>query len=160
MSVGESLWWVLFILWNLLLVAADWRHRRVPNVLVVAGACLQLLWAGAAGLGTGWHYPPLWPGWGMAALGFLVALPFVPLWMRRIMGAGDIKIIAVYGLIFGPRGLLYVLALGSLAAGLHAVLYLAASRWWMPPPRLHQVPYAAYLAIGALSVALIPLSSR
>lgn len=160
MSVGESLWWVLFILWNLLLAAADWRHRRIPNVLVIGGACLQLLWAGAAGLGTGWHYPPLWPGWGMAVLGFLIALLFVPLWVRRIMGAGDIKVIAIYGLIFGPSSLMYVLAAGSLLAGLHAVLYLVVSRWRALSPRLRQVPYAAYLAIAAVSVALTPLSSQ
>lgn len=152
MSSGELLWWVLFILWNLLLAASDWRRRKVPNVLVVAAACLQILWAGAAALGMGWQYPPMWPGWLMALAGFLMALIFLPLWMLRIMGAGDVKVIGVYGLILGPAHLLVVLAIGSLVAGLHAILYLQVSRWWAISPRLRQVPYAAYLAIGALSM--------
>jgi len=160
LAVGELLWWVLFILWSLALVHADWRRRRIPNVLVVGALCLQLLWAIAAASGLGWQYAPPWPGWGMALAGFLLALPFVPLWRHRLMGAGDIKVIAAYGFAFGPMNLMLVLAAGSLLAGAHAALYLLAARWWVPPHRLRQVPYAAYLAIGALSVAYMLLSSR
>ncbi|WP_255592968.1 prepilin peptidase [Bordetella sp. BOR01] len=160
MSLGESLWWVLFILWSLMLVLADWRHRRIPNVLVAAAACLQVLWAIAAAAGMGWQYSPLWPGWGMALLGFLVALLFVPLWMCRAMGAGDVKVIAVYGLAFGPVRLALVLAVGSLLAGMHAALYWIVAHWWVPSAKLRKVPYAAYLAMGALSVAYTLLSSR
>lgn len=160
MSPGESLWLVLFVLWSLMLVLADWRHRRIPNALMVGAICLQLLWAIAPSLGAGWQYAPLWPGWGLALAGFLLALLFIPLWQRHVMGAGDVKVIAVYGFAFGPVYLAFVLMVGSLFAGAHAALYLIAARWWMPPPRLRQVPYAAYLAIGALSVAYTLLNSR
>lgn len=160
LSVGDALWWLFFILWSLLLVAADWRHRRVPNVLVVAGASFQGLWAGAAALKVGWHYPPMWTGWGMALLGFAMALLFVPLWMRRSMGAGDVKVIAAYGLMLGPRGLLAVLMIGSLLAGGHALLYLGASRRWTLPHSLGRVPYVTYLALAALNVALTQWNSR
>ncbi|OZI17827.1 prepilin peptidase [Bordetella genomosp. 7] len=160
MYLGESLWWLLFVLWNVLLMAADWRHRRVPNVLVVAAVCFQVLWSIAASVAPGWAYPPLWPGWGWAIAGFLAALAFLPLWTRRIMGAGDVKVIAAYGLVFGLKYLCWVLAAGTLLAGLHAAIYLAVSRWRALPQRLRQVPYATYLALGALSVAPMLWSSR
>ncbi|MCD0505527.1 A24 family peptidase [Bordetella petrii] len=141
------------------MAASDGYRRRVPNALIVAAACLQMLWASAAMLGAGWQYPPLWPGWGLSLAGFLVAVLFVPLWMRRAMGAGDVKAIAIYGLILGPKMLLLVLAVGSLLAGVHAALYLLAARWWAPAPQWRRVPYVSYLAAGALSVALMPLNS-
>ncbi|GAB1578487.1 prepilin peptidase [Bordetella petrii] len=159
LSAGVALWWLLFTSWNLALAHGDLRYRKVSNRLVVGGLCGVLLWAGAAACVAGWRYPPLWPGWPAAAAGFLVAAPFFLLWQRRWMGAGDVKAIAVLGLAMGPARLVLVLALASLAAGAHALLYLAAARRWTPPARLRQVPYAAYLALGALSAVFIPLSS-
>jgi prepilin peptidase CpaA len=159
-SAGESLWWLFFVLWNLFIALSDWRHRKVPNTLIVLGAGLQLLWTGAALFPIQWQYPPLWPGWALSLLGFLAAFLFLPLWMRRVMGAGDIKVMAVYGLMLGPMGLLACFAVGSLIAGVHATLYWTISRWWSPPHKFQQVPYATYLALGALSVAPTWLSSH
>jgi prepilin peptidase CpaA len=137
------LWWLLFASWILALIHSDLRDRRVPNALIVAGAAAQLLWLLAALFAPGWAYPPRWSGWLMALLGFLAAVPFLPLWTRRLMGAGDIKAIAVLGLLLG----------------LHALLYLAASRFVALGGRLRQIPYAAYMGAAALSVALMPLNS-
>ena len=159
MSAGESLWLLLFISWNLVLAYGDLRYRRVPNALVLCGLCGELLWVGAAFVATEWRLPPLWPGWMPALGGFLLALPFFLLWQRRIMGAGDVKVIAVLGFVLGPLRLLAVLAIASLIGGLHALLYLAVSRWWTPPGQFRRVPYAGYMALGAISVAFIPLSS-
>ena len=50
MYPGEALWWLLFACWNLVLIHADLRHRRVPNTLIVAGFAGQLLWLLAAWL--------------------------------------------------------------------------------------------------------------
>jgi prepilin peptidase CpaA len=75
------------------------------------------------------------------------------------MGAGDIKAIAVLGLLLGLAPLLAVLVIASLLAGLHALLYLAASRFVALGGRLRQIPYAAYMGAAALSVALMPLNS-
>lgn len=153
------MWWLFFVLWNVSIGVSDWRHRRIPNVLVVIGACLQLLWASAGLLNIGWQYPPLWPGWAMSGLGMLIAFLFLPLWKRRVMGAGDIKIMAVYGLMLGPIGLGALFVVGTFLAALHAMLYLIGNRWWDLPARLRQIPYATYLAVGALSVAPTWLSS-
>jgi prepilin peptidase CpaA len=156
---GEVLWWLLFASWILALIHSDLRDRRVPNALIVAGAAAQLLWLLAALFAPGWAYPPRWSGWLMALLGFLAAVPFLPLWTRRLMGAGDIKAIAVLGLLLGLAPLLAVLVIASLLAGLHALLYLAASRFVALGGRLRQIPYAAYMGAAALSVALMPLNS-
>lgn len=159
MYPGEVLWWLLFACWNLVLIYTDLRYRRVPNTLIVAGFAGQALWLLAAWLAPAWGYPPRWAGWPMALAGFALALPFFPLWSRRLMGAGDVKAIAVLGLLLGLPALLAVLVLSSLLAGLHALLVLALSRVWAPGARLRQIPYAAYMGIAALSVASMPWNS-
>ncbi|WP_238913487.1 A24 family peptidase [Achromobacter insolitus] len=156
---GEVLWWLLFACWILALIHADLRYRRVPNRLVVAGLAGQLLWLLAALLAPGWAYPPRWSGWLMALAGFLAAVPFLPLWARRLMGAGDIKAIAVLGLLLGFAPLMVTLALASVLAGLHGLLYLAVSRVWALSHRARQIPYAAYLGLAAVSAVLIPWNS-
>lgn len=152
------MWWVLFVCWNVALLYADARHRRVPNRLVVGAAVLQMLWAVAGLCLAQWRYPPLWPGWAMALAGFLMAGLFLPLWTRRLMAAGDIKAMAAYGLLLGAFKLLHVLVIASLLAGMHALVYVWASSFLALPPRLRQIPYVAYLAVGALSAAFMPLS--
>ncbi|MVW70563.1 prepilin peptidase [Bordetella sp. 15P40C-2] len=159
LSAGDSLWWLLFVLWNLSVTFSDWHRRKIPNPLIVVAAGLQLLWAGSAMLDIGWRFPPLWPGWAMSMLGMLAAFLFLPLWTRRVMGAGDIKLMAVYGLMFGPIGLAWIIAAGSLLAGLHGVLFITISRVWTLPEKLRHIPYGAYLALGAMSVAPTCLSS-
>jgi prepilin peptidase CpaA len=155
---GVVLWWLLFTCWILALIHADLRYRRVPNRLIIAGLAGQLLWL-AALLAPGWAYPPRWSGWWMALAGFLVAAPFLPLWRRRLMGAGDIKAIAVLGLLLGFAPLMVTLALASVLAGLHGLLYLAVSRVWALSNRARQIPYAAYLGLAAGIAVLIPWSS-
>lgn len=159
MYPGEALWWLLFASWNLALIYGDLRYRRVPNALIVSGCVAQLLWLAAALLAPGWGYPPRWTGGLMTLLGFLSAVPFLPLWTRRLMGAGDVKAIAALGLLMGWAPLLMTLLMASLLAGLHALLYLSASRFLALSARLRQIPYAAYLGVSALSVASMPLNS-
>ncbi|WP_258958256.1 A24 family peptidase [Achromobacter ruhlandii] len=95
----------------------------------------------------------------MALAGFALALPFFPLWTRRLMGAGDVKAIAILGLLMGFAPLVMTLVAASLLAGLHALLYLFISRSRALPLRARQIPYGAYLGAAALSVVFIPLNS-
>jgi prepilin peptidase CpaA len=115
-------------------------------------------------------------------LGFVLGLAFFPLWRMRLMGAGDVKFLAVLGAWFGPSGLLACWILGSLIAGAHALAVMVgrlwlpwwrnvaedAARWmlrggllvrrwqqlraWVAQRRQGRqgIPYAAYLAVGAL----------
>jgi len=95
----------------------------------------------------------------MSIFGFLMAALFLPLWKRGLMGAGDVKTIAVYGLLMGPTKLAYVLVIASLLAGAHALAYLWGASRLALPARLRQIPYVTYLALGALSAAFMPLNS-
>lgn len=159
MYPGVLLWWLLFTCWILALIHGDLRHRRVPNRLIVVGFAAQLLWLLAAWLAPGWAYPPRWSGWLPTLAGFLTAALFLPLWRWRLMGAGDIKAIAVLGLLLGFAPLMVTLVLASVLAGLHSLLYLAVSGVWALSHRARQIPYAAYLGLAAFSAALIPWNS-
>lgn len=106
--------------------------------------------------GAGMGYPPRWAGWPMALAGFALALPFFPLWSRRLMGAGDVKAIAILGLLAGFAPLVMTLVAASLLAGLHALSYLFLSRSRALPLRARQTPYGAYLALLRSAWRLFP----
>jgi prepilin peptidase CpaA len=108
----------------LLLLAAAWsdiRSRRIPNVLVFPGAIAGVLLhtllpqeMGALGiLGS------------LAGLGTGLAL-LLPLYLLRIMGAGDVKLMAMTGAFLGAQETVTALLCVLLAGG---VLALGAALW-------------------------------
>lgn len=149
--------------WLALVIACDFRQRRVPNWLVLAGIALA-----AVALAAGLH--PAGLSWldalGAGALAFGVMLVF---YAFGLMGAGDVKFAGALGLWIGMQGLLPVWIASSLLAGAHGLLWYALNRWpvWprlaialsgVPPSpgapspqRARHIPYAAYLAIAALA---------
>lgn len=105
-SIEVKIAWLLI----LLVIAAylDIKSRRIPNQLVLVGLItsfvLQINLNGFEGF----------KAWGLGLLvGFGLFLPF---YLLRAMGAGDVKLMAMVGAFIGP---LYVLgaALVTLAAG-------------------------------------------
>jgi prepilin peptidase CpaA len=95
----------------------DWRTRRIPNWLCVAGlasgfACQIVLfrWAGAreALLGTG-----------------LALLIYVPLFALRAVGGGDVKLMAAVGSIAGPRAWIAIFLVTALVGGVIALVLIA-----------------------------------
>lgn len=84
------------LLLSVAIVAAiyDWRFRRIPNWLclagLIAGFCAQIYLRGAGGLLAAGE------GFGLALLVYL------PLYLLRGMGAGDVKLMAALGSIAGP----------------------------------------------------------
>ncbi len=98
-------------------VAADLRSHRIPNalsvVVLLAGLGWQYVTAGGAGIAA---------GIGGAAVGLACFLPF---YVRRAMGAGDVKWMAAVGTFFGIKGALLAVACALIAGGLVAVGYLA-----------------------------------
>ena len=92
----------------------DIRSRRIPNWLVLAGLVSGLVLngvlAGLAGLGS-------------SLLGFgLALLIYVPLFVLRAMGGGDVKLMAALASLCGPYNWLVLFVFASLAGGIFAIL--------------------------------------
>ena len=115
-------------------VVEDLRRRRVPNWLTATGLAGGL---GCAAWG-GWH------GLGTAAagtvVGFLILLPFN---LCGAMGGGDVKLMAVYGALLGPSGILLAAVFAAVFGGLSA----AGTLLWRP--RTAAIPYAPAIVLGA-----------
>lgn len=90
----------------------DIRTRRIPNALTFGSAATALLFHGATG-GL--------PGLGQAVGGWSVGLAlFLPVFLLRGLGAGDVKLLAALGAWLGPSlalwtGLYTAIAGGALA---------------------------------------------
>ena len=115
-------------------VVEDLRRRRVSNWLTAAGAAGGL----ACAAWGGWH------GLRMAAagtvVGFLILLPF---YCCGAMGGGDVKLMAAYGTLLGPSGILLAALFTALFGG------LAAAGALLRRPRARAIPYAPTIVLGA-----------
>jgi len=153
------------LLWLLFVAVYDFRQRRVPNWLVLAGAASAL-----AALAL--EMQPFDIGWTTAFTGAAVGFcSLLLLYAVGFMGAGDVKFAAALGLWVGLSALLPIWIVGSILAGVHSALFLALQRWPVLPrlslmllgrtraaaidngsaaPRRRRlvVPYAAYLALA------------
>jgi prepilin peptidase CpaA len=104
--------WRTGILMLLLTVAAisDYRVHRIPNWLVLSGAVFGVIYNTA--LAPSPYANILFP---LAGLG-LGLLLFLPLYLIRAMGAGDVKLLAMVGAFLGP-GDTFLAALASMIVG-------------------------------------------
>lgn len=125
-------------------VVTDLRERRILNAVIYpallsVAACA--LWLGGIDrLKT-------------ALLGALLCgAPFLLAWWRGWMGAGDVKLMALAGLVFAAAaGWAYSLTLlvyVAIAGGAQALLWIAAARL-RRQPRPRHVPYGVAIAAGA-----------
>ena len=121
--LANSLLWTARIFLLLLLAAvciSDLRQRRIPNRLVVIGLTVALLWQAVAPVGAG-----LFDAHDPGALGFTAALVgttlafagFLVLYLLSIMGAGDVKLMAMLGAFFGASVLPTLIILIFLTGG-------------------------------------------
>lgn len=94
----------------------DFRSRRIPNWLSVTGFVAGLLINGyLAGL----------PGIKTSLIGLGLALLFyLPLFLLRAMGGGDVKLMAALGSMVGPDAWLIIFVLTALLGGIVAVALL------------------------------------
>ncbi|MES3009471.1 MAG: prepilin peptidase [Pseudomonadota bacterium] len=148
---------MLVFTWCVAIAWSDWQSRRIPNSLVAAGltvAVLGLVFQGQTLFGSS----PLLSLTG-AAGGLLLMLP---LYATRVMAAGDVKLFAAIGALFGFWGLLPVWLISSLFAGAHALVWITMQRLlpqYAATPALGvfgRLPYGVHLAGGIACVALQP----
>lgn len=113
----------------LLMVAVqDIRSHRIPNKLVLIGVVLGLVLNGV--LPEGWGFNSAIPG-GLGWLGALKGLGvgfavFLPIYLLRAMGAGDVKLMAMVGAFLGPNDVLGAILATFVAGG---VMALAVVLW-------------------------------
>lgn len=144
-------------------VFADLRSRRVPNSLVIALAIMGL------GFSVFWHG---WgPGLGHAFLGFGTALLVSwPLVTMGALGAGDMKLLAAFGLCAGWYAVAFT-AIAAIVWGAILGLVRAAlsgegravlkntiailSRKKTEAMSLHHIPYTVALLFGWMTHLLV-----
>jgi prepilin peptidase CpaA len=100
-----------------LLIAAaviDWRTYRIPNWLTVGGMVCGLLVNVAPG-GAG-----ILSALGGLAIGLAVLLP---MYVLRVMGAGDVKLMAAAGAFLGTSEILYAILFTFIAGGVFALVF-------------------------------------
>jgi prepilin peptidase CpaA len=114
-------------------LVTDLRTRKIPNRLILAGLALALGWQFAGPEGN-WTFDAASPG-AVGPLGGLVAffvmlIAFLPLYALRVMGAGDVKLLAVVAAFFGASTSAWAHLIGLalcvlVAGGVLAVLRMA-----------------------------------
>jgi len=120
----------------------DLRYRRIPNWLNLSGIILGL------GINT-----LLFEGHGLeeASLGLLCALAvYVPLYLIRGMGAGDVKLMAAVGAIAGPANWLGIFIATAFFGGFVALVIVAVKK------RFHQTCLNLILILVELSRCRLP----
>lgn len=111
-----------------LAAASDLRSRRIPNKLVLCGLATGFFFQAVAPEGHG-----LLARWfgsvgvldGLYGVGVGLAI-FLPFYMLRTLGAGDVKLLAMLGMWFGPRPMVGVAILTMACGGL---LALSVALW-------------------------------
>jgi len=130
-----------------LLVAAaviDWRTLRIPNWLTLSGVVYGLAYNAIVP-------PPLRGGIAWALTGMAVGLVvLLPLYALRVMGAGDVKLMAMIGAFVGVpdifQAILFTFIVGGIAA-IGSALYHKAFRR-MTTNVLDVVQYMAFAAMA------------
>jgi prepilin peptidase CpaA len=115
--------------WLLIAAASDIRSRRIPNWAVAGGMLCGLGLHAVAPSGQG-LFSFWWGGLGIgsALLGLLAGLAlFLPLRAMRVLGAGDVKLLAMVGAWVGPQLVVVTTLLTLLAGGVMAVVMMFAT---------------------------------
>jgi leader peptidase (prepilin peptidase)/N-methyltransferase len=145
----------------LLIATIDLEHHLVPNVLILAGLILAVVFdllsplAGSLLQNAASRHPL---GEGVqrlttavtgAAVGGGLFLPLA-LARRNALGAGDVKLAFLIGMLTGFPWVLQALVVGILLGGLAAALLLL---FRLRGPKQY-IPYAPYLVAGAMATLL------
>lgn len=172
---GSTIALVGFVIFATLLACAcvsDIQRRRIPNSVAALLAVTGVAYSAAASATVG-H--ALLASVGGLMLGLAL---WLPLYMVRWMGAGDVKLFAAAGAWLGPTRTLEGALIGALAGGVLAVVWMlfvygfngtaATAAMALANPRKivnhsvdvnsrRAIPYGVALAIGAMTAALLPL---
>jgi prepilin peptidase CpaA len=133
---------------TVLLLMASWtdiRSRTISNELNAAIAILAVVW---------WWYSgePLWPDIALRiGVALIVFAVFAALFAVRMMGGGDVKMIAALALWLPLPALMTMLIVMALAGGAITLFLLIRHRWRQNEER-PEIPYGVAIAIGGVWV--------
>jgi len=130
MTAGMVAWWVAALL-GLAASVEGLRTRRIPDWITISGGVADIVCAASTG----------WLGFGVAlagaAAGYGLMLPLH--WMGST-GAGEVKLMAVFGTLLGPAGILAAGTFGAIAGAIWALGALLRG--------VRAIPYAPALVAG------------
>lgn len=102
---------------------SDLHARRIPNQLVVRGILLAWIIHTFSGI----QFEPMYfeSDWKTPAFGLLVGFAvFMPLYLLRACGAGDVKLMAMVGAFVGPTTALQAALYTLIAGGVLSLVYM------------------------------------
>ena len=147
-----SVWnWTALSSMLLLAVWQDLAHRRIPNTLLLCTAPAALVLAAM----------PQGVGMVSAVAAALVALAaFMPLYLLRQMGGGDLKLMATAGLLVGMPRITALCLSVAMAGGLLALWWLWRARRRSRATSIasspaERMPYALAVALGTAAHGLL-----
>lgn len=107
------------VLFTLLVIASvsDYRTYKIPNWLTASGMIFGLTYNTAVPFSI--HLGFFW-AFGGLLLGFLTMLPFYGL---RVMGAGDVKLMAMAGAFLGVTDTLHAVIFSFIVGGIAALIF-------------------------------------
>lgn len=131
-------------------VAFDLRSRRIPNQCVLAGLALGLacnIYGASAG-----HVSPVYAVWPWLAGAVVGLVLLLPAYLMRMLGAGDVKLMAAVGGFLGPGAAVGAVLFALLAGG---VLSMAAALATRSTARVaHNLRAMFYAVLAGRSAAL------
>lgn len=130
--------------WTLTIAGIDTWRQKVPNLLLVLAlvpAVLAVAVNGHGLLGAG-----VWASVAGFAIGGLVTLPG---YVLHKMGAGDVKLAMVLGLLSGFPGVISWLLYGFIVLGLMSAVAMAARHYYGAP--WSRIPAASAFVAGFLA---------
>ena len=162
--MSPSIWPALFVVFCLLVISGDFKKRRISNQLLLVAFAVQTGFLLVSGFMPDFPILPAYISWRQCITGFAMGLlVFFPLWSLKLLGAGDVKLIATLGFLLGFSGLWQVVLVATVLTGLHAVVTVllqgwlpARASWWQESKEKRRgVPYGAWLGITALAWVLM-----
>lgn len=136
------------ILLAVLLLMAAWtdiRTRTISNEINITIALLAVIFWIVAG-------EALWPDVAIRiGVALVLFVLFAILFMLKMMGGGDVKMIAALALWLPFSALMVMLTVMALAGGV-ITLFLVIRQRWRPNAERPEVPYGVAIAAGGLWV--------
>ena len=151
--IGIFIGLAIALLWA---AGTDLKYRIISNKLslaIVGLFCLLAIVQLAAG--AEWKVTLVWP---LAAAAIMLLLGAI-LFAARMMGGGDVKLLAAIALFAGPGlGLSFILYV-TIAGGLVALATLLHARIRALDPKTAKVPYGVAISLGGLWVCFQRISA-